>query len=121
VDGEWFFSRRRERHWYAADVTRPPQSVGFAGWTGSATPALPAEFGSWAPFWEGDARAGALTRLLTGTTEATWATEPAGTTGRAGSTPVSANTAGAPPGTTREAESTAEPVSAAATPDRVPR
>ena len=21
VDGEWFFSRRRERHWYAADVT----------------------------------------------------------------------------------------------------
>ena len=23
VDGEWFFSRRRERHWYAADVIRP--------------------------------------------------------------------------------------------------
>ena len=29
VDGEWFFSRRRERHWYAADVTRTPQSAGL--------------------------------------------------------------------------------------------
>ena len=54
VDGEWFFSRRKERHWYAADVTRTPQSAGFAGWTGSAQPALPGEFGSWAKFW-GDA------------------------------------------------------------------
>ena len=42
VDGEWFFSRRRERHWYAADVTRTPQSAGFAGWAGSAKPKLPA-------------------------------------------------------------------------------
>jgi hypothetical protein len=30
VDGEWFFSRRRERHWYAADATQRPQLVGFA-------------------------------------------------------------------------------------------
>ena len=29
VDGEWFFSRRRERHWYAADVTGTPQSTGI--------------------------------------------------------------------------------------------
>ena len=35
VDGEWFFSRRRERHWYAADVTGTPQSQGFSGWAGS--------------------------------------------------------------------------------------
>ena len=35
VDGEWFFSRRRERHWYAADATSTPQSQGFAGWAGS--------------------------------------------------------------------------------------
>ena len=35
VDGEWFFSRRRERHWYAANVTDTPQSKGFAGWSGS--------------------------------------------------------------------------------------
>ena len=61
VDGEWFFSRRRERHWYAADVTQPPQAVGFAGWEGSREPALPAEFGSWARFWDGDMRVAALT------------------------------------------------------------
>jgi hypothetical protein len=61
VDGEWFFSRRRERHWYAADLTRTPQSVQFAGWSGSSEPALPAEFGSWAPFWDGDPGAVTLT------------------------------------------------------------
>jgi hypothetical protein len=61
VDGEWFFSRRRERHWYAADVTGTPQSQGFAGWAGSGRPALPAEFASWASFWDGDARAATLT------------------------------------------------------------
>jgi hypothetical protein len=61
VDGEWFFSRRRERHWYAADVTRTPQSAGFAGWAGSGQPELPAEFGSWASFWNGDPRTATLT------------------------------------------------------------
>jgi SnoaL-like domain len=61
VDGEWFLSRRRERHWYAADVTRTPQSRGFAGWAGSAEPALPAEFASWARFWDGDRNAATLT------------------------------------------------------------
>jgi 3-phenylpropionate/cinnamic acid dioxygenase small subunit len=60
VNGEWFFSRRRERHWYAADVTAAPQSKGFAGWAGSGTPALPGEFGSWASFWDGDPRAATL-------------------------------------------------------------
>jgi SnoaL-like domain len=61
VDGEWFFSRRRERHWYAADVTSTPQSAGFAGWSGSGQPALPAEFPSWTRFWDSDARVGTLT------------------------------------------------------------
>ena len=61
LDGEWFFSRRRERHWYAADATRTPQSVGFAGWPGSGEPALPGEFASWDRFWDGDERAAALT------------------------------------------------------------
>jgi len=65
VDGEWFFSRRRERHWYAADVTRTPQSAGFAGWPGSGTPALPGEFRSWADFWEDDERVAALTAAPT--------------------------------------------------------
>jgi SnoaL-like domain len=61
VDGEWFFSRRRERHWYAADVARTPQSQGFAGWAASGTPALPGEFPSWSRFWDGDASAARLT------------------------------------------------------------
>ncbi len=66
LDGEWFFSRRRERHWYAADVTRTPQSVGFTGWAGSNVPALPGEFGSWARFWDGDVRATTLTGTTAG-------------------------------------------------------
>ena len=55
VDGEWYFSRRQERHWYAADVTERPQAVGFTGWEGSSEPALPAAFGSWARFWDSGA------------------------------------------------------------------
>jgi len=71
VDGEWFFSRRRERHWYAADVTAAPQSAGFAGWAGSGQPALPAEFPSWTRFWDGDARVAALTATPAAKTAAT--------------------------------------------------
>ncbi|WP_328429780.1 nuclear transport factor 2 family protein [Streptomyces sp. NBC_00443] len=51
VDGEWYFSRRREQHWYAADVTERPQQVGFQGWEGAGEPALPAAFPSWSAFW----------------------------------------------------------------------
>jgi SnoaL-like protein len=51
VGGEWFFSRRRERHWYAADVLERPQAVSFCGWDESGVPALPGAFESWAPFW----------------------------------------------------------------------
>jgi hypothetical protein len=52
VDGEWYFSRRREQHWYAADVTERPQQVGFEGWEGAGRPALPGAFPSWGPFWK---------------------------------------------------------------------
>ena len=42
MDGEWYFSRRREQHWYAADVTERPQAVGFNGWEADPDePALP--------------------------------------------------------------------------------
>lgn len=55
VEGEWLFARRKERHWYSADVVARPQDVGFHGWPeGSTPPRLPEEFASWAPFWEGD-------------------------------------------------------------------
>jgi hypothetical protein len=52
VEGEWFFRRRRERHWYAADVTERPQAVGFDSWgTSPGGPRLPEEFPAWAAFW----------------------------------------------------------------------
>ncbi|TDU01747.1 SnoaL-like protein [Streptomyces sp. 846.5] len=63
LDGEWYFSRRREQHWYAADVTERPQAVGFRGWEGSGAPSLPDGFPTWAPFWadaDADARGTAL-------------------------------------------------------------
>lgn len=53
VDGEWLFVRRRERHWYAADINEHPQEVGFDGW-GVGPPKLPEFFPTWQPFWERD-------------------------------------------------------------------
>lgn len=50
VDGAWLFERRRERHWYAADVTQRPQQVNFEGWQ-AGPPALPESDASWAAFW----------------------------------------------------------------------
>ena len=51
VDDEWLFERRRERHWYAADVNEHPQAVGFDSWHGDP-PALPDELPTWSAFWE---------------------------------------------------------------------
>jgi hypothetical protein len=51
VDGEWLFSRRREKHWYAVDVNERPQAVGFKSWDGSGTPNLPDQFPTWDQFW----------------------------------------------------------------------
>jgi 3-phenylpropionate/cinnamic acid dioxygenase small subunit len=54
VDGEWLFARRRERHWYAADLIEHPQSVAFNGWTSTApAPRLPHLDDSWSSFWSG--------------------------------------------------------------------
>lgn len=61
VGGEWFFSRRRERHWYAADVSERPQAVGFTGWDPDDVPALPGAFPTWAAFWDGYADLARLT------------------------------------------------------------
>jgi hypothetical protein len=52
VDGDWLFRRRKERHWYAADVLRRPQDVGFADWDLAGVPALPSEFPTWSRFWD---------------------------------------------------------------------
>lgn len=51
-DGQWFFERRREKHWYSVDREdhlRPP----FSLWPGKEheLPALPHCFESWDQFW----------------------------------------------------------------------
>lgn len=52
VDGEWLFARRRERHWYAADLHERPQQVDFDSWHSAAeAPALPAHASTWTGFW----------------------------------------------------------------------
>jgi hypothetical protein len=53
VDGTWFFARRNERHWYAADVLERPQAVRFETWEHAPTPALPHAFPTWESFWAG--------------------------------------------------------------------
>jgi 3-phenylpropionate/cinnamic acid dioxygenase small subunit len=66
VSGEWLFSRRRERHWYAADINERPQAVTFDSWgTTPGGPELPHSAPTWATFWEPyDARD--VTKLPTG-------------------------------------------------------
>ena len=53
VDGTWYFSRRKEEHWYAADVDAHPQRVGFDDWhTDGPGPRLPERFPTWNAFWQ---------------------------------------------------------------------
>jgi hypothetical protein len=54
VGGDWLFSRRRELHWYAADVDRAPQRDGFDSWgVAGHPPTLPGAFPTWQEFWQG--------------------------------------------------------------------
>lgn len=67
-DGEWFFVRRQEKHWYAADWEERPAAP-FTGWPAHPTPPdLPQDFESWRPFWanEDKARLARLTAQPTG-------------------------------------------------------
>lgn len=54
-DGNWFFVRRKERHWYAAEDGDRPHGPNFSNWPGQEIPAptLPADFPSWRVFWDG--------------------------------------------------------------------
>jgi len=50
--GEWYFVRRREKHWYAADWEERPRAP-FTGWdTHPRPPQLPGDFASWSDFWK---------------------------------------------------------------------
>jgi ketosteroid isomerase-like protein len=51
-EGEWFFERRKERHWYSADVLtrpRPPFQL-WERWS-DRSPQLPQDFPTWNGFW----------------------------------------------------------------------
>jgi hypothetical protein len=50
-DGGWFFTRRRERHWFTVDAAQGPRPP-FEAWPGmGGPPTLPGLFPSWARFW----------------------------------------------------------------------
>ena len=50
-DGEWFFVRRGEKHWYAADWEERPAAP-FMGWEAHPNPPeLPQAFECWNRFW----------------------------------------------------------------------
>lgn len=50
--GQWYFVRRRERHWYANDVIERPVAP-FHQWQGhDVPPDLPAAFPAWSAFWD---------------------------------------------------------------------
>lgn len=51
-NGEWFFERRHEKHWYSTDVLERPAPP-FQQWEKWANrlPDLPKDFPTWAPFW----------------------------------------------------------------------
>lgn len=52
--GSWYFVRRNEQHWYAADALSRPSGPNFSDWPGQAIaePGLPAGFPAWRAFWE---------------------------------------------------------------------
>ncbi|HTZ71616.1 MAG TPA: nuclear transport factor 2 family protein [Acetobacteraceae bacterium] len=51
-DGNWYFVRRNERHWYAADTRDHPMHPQTPWPPAAGRPAaLPHAFASWTPFW----------------------------------------------------------------------
>lgn len=50
-EGEWYFFRRQEKHWYAADWEERPAAP-FTGWAAHDNPPdLPQAFEGWSDFW----------------------------------------------------------------------
>lgn len=52
-DGDWYFERRQEKHWYSADVLARPEPP-FQLWEdwSDRLPRLPADFPNWQRFWD---------------------------------------------------------------------
>lgn len=51
--GQWYFVRRDEQHWYSSDIVERPTGPNFQRWPGKEheTPNLPGRFASWSEFW----------------------------------------------------------------------
>jgi SnoaL-like domain len=57
-NGNWYFARRRERHWYSTEIERRPTGPRFQDWPDQELlrPTLPQAFPTWNEFWfEADA------------------------------------------------------------------
>ncbi|ACA95987.1 MULTISPECIES: nuclear transport factor 2 family protein [Burkholderia] len=55
-DGQWYFERREEQHWYSTDWLTRPGAPRFQNWPGKYEgdryqPRLPQGFPTWAEFW----------------------------------------------------------------------
>jgi 3-phenylpropionate/cinnamic acid dioxygenase small subunit len=54
LDGQWYFVRRKDKHFYEIDVGERPQDVGFHGWTSAPPrPQVPEPSATWNEFWHG--------------------------------------------------------------------
>ena len=61
-DGDWYFTRRREKHWYSVDILERPAPP-FHRWPeDGAGPRLPGDFPTWLGFWSEDGDIAGLTR-----------------------------------------------------------
>jgi hypothetical protein len=62
-DGEWFFLRRNEEHWYSSDVLERPHAPDFQHWPRheKQKPRLPAILPTWQAFWDADPAVANLT------------------------------------------------------------
>lgn len=53
VDGKWYFARRKDKHWYEADLVARPQDVAFSGWPEAPSRPRVPDSASWTAFWDG--------------------------------------------------------------------
>jgi 3-phenylpropionate/cinnamic acid dioxygenase small subunit len=51
VDGTWYFARRKDKHFYEADLMARPQDVAFGGWPEAPSRPRVPDSSSWAAFW----------------------------------------------------------------------
>ena len=52
-DGNWYFVKRSEKHWYSSDILERPTGPNFQRWPGGSDrpPTLPHDFPTWKLFW----------------------------------------------------------------------